>query len=237
MDISTFRWILIIVGVAIVAFIFLYGNPERKNKPRASRKRNRIKNKRNRNKPRTEPTLEAESFADVSESESSEPGQGELDIDSSTEESEADLPPPGPPPDKIVSLFLQARDNHRISGVDLLEAALKSGMVFGEHDIFHRVMEDSEDIIFSMANLTKPGHFDKTAWNTLETIGVTMFMTVPGPLNSLDTWDAMLATSRRIAELLHADLLDNTQSTFTRQREGQIREELRDYERSKKPES
>jgi cell division protein ZipA len=88
-----------------------------------------------------------------------------------------------------------------------------------------------------MANLTKPGHFDKTAWNTLETIGVTMFLTLPGPIGALDAWDAMLATSRRIAELLHADLLDDSKSVFTRRREGQIREELRDYERSKKPES
>jgi cell division protein ZipA len=115
--------------------------------------------------------------------------------------------------------------------------ARTAGMVFGERDIFHRVMDESEDIVFSMANLTKPGYFDKTAWNTLETIGVTIFMTLPGPMNALDAWDAMLATARRIAELLHADLLDDSQSVFTRQREGQIRQELREYTRSKLAES
>jgi cell division protein ZipA len=231
MDISTFRWILIIVGVAIVAYIFLFANPERKRKPRASRKRNRM------TRARREPTMAEETTGEPPGAGDGEQGQGELDMSSEAAEPEVKLPPPGPPPDKIISLFLQARDNHRISGVDLLDAALKSGMVFGEHDIFHRVMDESEDIVFSMANLTKPGHFDKTAWNTLETIGVTMFMTLPGPMNSLDAWDAMLATSRRIAELLQADLLDNNQSTFTRQREGQIREELRAYERSNQPES
>jgi cell division protein ZipA len=232
MDISTFRWILIIVGVAIVAYIFLFGNPERKRKPRASRKKNR----RTRTSKRHEPTLLADMPEPETEAEPGEPDQGELAMDAATE-TEEDLPPPGPPPEKIVSLFLQARDNHKISGVDLLDAALKSGMVFGHQDIFHRVMDDSEEILFSMANLTKPGYFDKTAWNTLETIGVTLFMTLPGPMNALDAWDSMLATARRIAELLHADLLDDTQSVFTRQREGQIREDLREYERSKKPES
>ena len=234
MDISIFRWILIIVGVAIVAYIFLFGNPDRKRKPRASRKRNR------KTRVRREPTLSAEDSGETA-GEAGAVANGsetvDLEVGAGTEAPDPDLPPPGPPPDKIVSLFLQARDNHRISGVDLLDAALKSGMVFGEHDIFHRVMDESEDILFSMANLTKPGHFDKTAWNTLETIGVTMFMTQPGPLNALDTWDAMLATSRRIAELLHADLLDENKSVFTRQREGQIREELRKYERSTKVES
>ena len=62
-----------------------------------------------------------------------------------------------------------------------------------------------------------------------------MFMTLPGPMPALDAWDAMLATSRRVAELLHADLLDDTKSSFTRKREGQIREELREYERAQKP--
>jgi FtsZ-interacting cell division protein ZipA len=35
--------------------------------------------------------------------------------------------------------------------------------------------------------------------------------------------------------LLHADLLDDTHSVFTRQRSLQIKEELREYERSKQP--
>jgi cell division protein ZipA len=229
MDISTFRWILIVVGIAIVAAIFLFGNPERKRKPRASRKRNRITRKRH------EPVLSAEDSGE--DSEPSEEGQGELEIDGASEATIEELPPLGPPPDKILSLFLQARDNHRISGVDLLDAALKSGMVFGDRDIFYRVMDESEEILFSMANLEKPGSFDKNAWNTMETKGVTMFMTLPGPMNALDAWNAMLATSRRIAELLHADLLDEKQIVFTRQREGQIREELREYERSNLPES
>jgi cell division protein ZipA len=231
MDISTFRWVLIIVGIAIVAAIFLFGNPNKTRKPRASRKRNRITRKRH------EPTMSAEDTELVLDPPDGVADQVELEIDDSPDVAHENLPPPGPPPDKIISLFLQARDNHRISGVDLLDAALKSGMVFGERDIFYRVMEDSEEVVFCMANLTKPGSFDKNAWNTLETNGVTMFMTLPGPLGALDAWDAMLVTSRRIAELLHADLLDETQSIFTRQREGQIREELRDYERSKQVES
>lgn len=229
MDISTFRWILIIAGIGIVAYIFLFANPDRKRKPRASRKRNRV------TRTRREPTLAADSEAGNSYGEDAEQEQAELPMGAA--EPETPRSPPGPPPEKIVTLFLQARDNHRISGVDLLDAAVKAGLVFGEQDIFHRVMDDGGEKVFSMANLTKPGYFDKTAWNTLETQGVTMFMTLPGPMGALDAWDAMLATSRRVAELLHTDLLDESRSHFTRQREGQIREELREYERSKKPQS
>ena len=90
--------------------------------------------------------------------------------------------------------------------VELLEAAIKSGMDFGAMDIFHRRIEGHEPPLFSMANLEKPGHFDKHAWPTLETRGMTLFMGLPGPMPALDAWDAMVATARRMAELLHLDV-------------------------------
>ena len=245
MDDSTFRWILIIAGIAIIAGIFLFGNPDRKRKPRASRKRVHAQ------RVRREPALDANPLD--SDSNDDDAQQAELAIDLPGEEGfdpEAsgdmrieprldDKPkaPTGPPPDRIVTLFLQARDNQTITGIDLLDASLKSGLVFGSHDIFHRVREEDVEPVFSMANLTKPGSFDKTAWNTMEIRGVTMFMTLPGPRNALDAWDSMLATSRRLAELLHADLMDDQHEVFTRQRSLQIKEDLREYERQKNPES
>ncbi|NIM71334.1 MAG: cell division protein ZipA [Xanthomonadales bacterium] len=231
MDITTFRWILIILGVLIIAGIILFGHPQKKRQPRASRRRNR--RTRGPQRARREPVLLDEEDAEV---EPAPAGQGQLDIGVAQSTPSEPQAPPAPPPEKIVTLYLQARDNHRISGVDLLDAALKAGMVFGVRDIFHRTNDDGE-IIFSMANLTEPGYFDKSAWNSLETIGVTLFMTLPGPLPAIDAWNSMLATSRRVAELLHADLLDEQHSAFTRQREGQIREELRSYDRDKLPES
>ena len=242
MDISTFRWVLIIAGIAIVAGIFLFGNPDKKRKPRASRKRVHAQ------RVRREPVLDSEGNDDGGNGDEDirqpELAIGGLDEGESAAESNVEpgfsakpKAPAAPLPDKIVTLFLQARDNHRITGVDLLDASLKSGLVFGSHDIFHRIQEEDIEPIFSMANLTKPGTFDKSAWNTMEIKGVTMFMTLPGPRNALDAWDSMLATSRRLAELLHADLLDDAHAVFTRQRSMQIKEELREYERQKNPES
>jgi cell division protein ZipA len=250
-DISTFRWVLIIAGIAIVAGIFLFGNPDKKRKPRASRKRIHAQ------RVRREPVLDSDQDGEHGSREGDdndarqtelaigEAADGEFrfgtdsDIEQRIEPGLDDKPkgPPAPLPDKIVTLFLQARDNHIITGVDLLDASLKSGLVFGSHDIFHRIHEEDVEPVFSMANLTKPGVFDKAAWNTMEIRGVTMFMTLPGPRNALDAWDSMLATSRRLAELLHADLLDETREVFTRQRSLQIKEELREYERKKNPES
>jgi cell division protein ZipA len=251
MDISTFRWILIVVGIAIVLGIFLFGSPDKKRKPKASRKtrakrKPRATRKRSHAKRvRREPAIESTHDEAPDLDDEGDARQAELDIDGLGRREERiepileavreikPKPVAKPLPDKIVSLFLQARDNHIITGVELLDASLKSGLVFGERDIFHRIHEEDVEPVFSMANLTKPGSFDKDAWNTMEIRGVTMFMTLPGPRNALDAWDAMLATSRRLAELLHADLLDERHRVFTRERSLQIKEEMREYERQK----
>ncbi len=135
------------------------------------------------------------------------------------------------PSEKIVILYLKRKEGKKLSGVELLEAALKAGLVFGEMNIFHRRQEGGEQSVFSMANITNPGTFDPTAWNLFETPGVTLFLTLPGPISGLDAWDAMLATGQRLAELLNAELLDDSQCLLTRQRIAQIREEMREYDR------
>jgi cell division protein ZipA len=120
-----------------------------------------------------------------------------------------------------------------ITGAELLQATVNTGMEFGDMNIFHRVPEGSERAVFSMANAAKPGHFERDEWNTFETSGVVLFMTLPGPLSGLDAWDSLLATARRMSEILHADLLDAERNPFTRQREAQLREEMREYDRQK----
>lgn len=139
--------------------------------------------------------------------------------------------PSGPPPEKIVTLFVLAQDGRRITGVGLLDAALKAGLTFGDMEIFHRKQEGGTEPVFRMANIAKPGHFDRTAWNTFETNGVALFLTLPGPVAALDAWDAMYATGQRLAELLEARLLDDQKQPLTRQRLGEIREEMREFDR------
>jgi cell division protein ZipA len=237
---STLRWILVIIGIAVVGSIFLFGSPEkkRKRKPKASRKEPKD------SQSRREPTLDGENSSDVAtqaESETSADGdslegQRELDIGAAKPVVKRARPPrkpAGPPPDEIMTLFLLASDNRTIIGSELLQATVSTGMEFGDMNIFHRLPEGSDKPVFSLANAAKPGHFERDEWNTFETTGVALFMALPGPINALDGWDAMLATARRMAEILHADLLDDERNPFTRQREAQVREEMREYDRRK----
>jgi cell division protein ZipA len=274
MDTATLRWIIIGIGLVILAAIFLFGNPERKQKPSASRR-----------KAVTEPGRREPILADDADPfPPAEPlelqGQGELPIDSGpvhfsenqraaepvagagrfTDQGagqttgapgprpggriEPELkavpkPPPrprkpaGPPPEKIVTLFILAGEAQPITGTGLLQAALKTGMELGDMDIFHRQADGSDTPIFSMANAVKPGYFDKDSWNTFETKALVIFMTLPGPMLALDAWDSMLATARRIADVLNAELNGEDHQPLTRQKEGKVREEMRQFDRER----
>lgn len=238
MDGSTLRWILIVIGVIIVGSIFLFGNPNKKKAPKASPRRRKAKDEAVRREPtldRAHADAEADPLAEIEEG-----GQGELAIDEGPAPEPAPEPPKrrapaGPPPDRIVTLFLLARDNHAISGAELLQATVNTGLEYGDMNIFHRMADGEDKPVFSLANAAKPGHFVRDEWNTFETSGVVLFMTLPGPMHALDAWDAMLAAARRIGDILFADLLDDQRNPFTRQREAQIREEMREYDRQKRP--
>ena len=130
MDAATLRWILVVVGIVVVGSIFLFGNPSKKKAPKASRRRD--ENKRAVSAERREPTLDgapdvADPLRDVESG-----GQGELNIGATPEPEPERRPEPrqaplGPPPDRIVSLFLLARDNHVITGAELLQATVNTG--------------------------------------------------------------------------------------------------------------
>jgi len=157
--------------------------------------------------------------------------QGDL-LDGS--EDDADNAPRGQrefAPDKIVTLYIKRRAGRRINGTDLLDAAIKAGMEFGEMNIFHRLHEGETEPVFSMANLTAPGNFDPSNWNVFDTSGVTFFLTLPAPVSALDAWDAMFATASRVGELLEADVMDDARCLMTRQRIAQLRESMREYDR------
>lgn len=236
MESSTLRWVLIIVGLVILGLIFIFGNPEKKRKPRASRRKSVRRRGAVDTSTRREPTL-GSSTADSEKGDEAEAGnQGELEIGAARPEGQPRmaLRPPVPEPEQIVSLFLMAQDNHVITGAQLLEAAVKTGMDFGDMNIFHRSTEGDSRPVFSLANASKPGHFDRSTWHEFETGALVLFTTLPNPMPALDAWDSMLATAKRMAEILDGELQDEDHHPFSRQREAQIREEMRDYDRKRK---
>ncbi|WP_158884813.1 cell division protein ZipA [Rhodanobacter sp. L36] len=137
------------------------------------------------------------------------------------------------PVERIVTLFVVARDGGHFNGSDLIVAAEKAGLEFGDMGIYHRLVDGKRELgpLFSVANMLKPGNFDLGRLDALSTPGVSFFMTLPAPLPALDGWDAMLPTAQRLAELLDGLVLDEERNALGRQRIAHIRDQLRGWDR------
>jgi cell division protein ZipA len=141
--------------------------------------------------------------------------------------------PPHAPVERIVSLYVVSREGSKFNGSDLVVAAEKAGLEFGDMGIYHRLVDGhpEQGPIFSVANLVKPGNFDMARIATLQTPGLSFFMALPGPVSALDAWDAMLPTAQRLAELLDGLVLDEERNALGRQRIAHMRDELRGWDR------
>jgi cell division protein ZipA len=137
------------------------------------------------------------------------------------------------PVERIVTLFMVAREGSLFNGADLIVAAEKAGLEFGDMGIYHRLVDGKRELgpIFSVANMLKPGNFDLGRLDALHTPGLSFFMTLPALIPALDAWDAMLPTAQRLAELLDGQVLDEERNALGRQRIAHIRDELRGWDR------
>ncbi|WP_242107769.1 cell division protein ZipA [Luteimonas aquatica] len=135
--------------------------------------------------------------------------------------------------DKIVTLYVAARAGQQLRGPDIVVAAEKAGLTYGHMNVFHRLIDGHPERgpIFSVANIKKPGSFEMSEIQALETPAIAFFLTLPAPIPALDAWEKMEPTAQRMAELLDGVLLDEQRNALGRQRIAHLREELRTYDR------
>ena len=231
------RVIIAILGAIVFGLIYLFGRPR---KPGQGRRMPSLRE--SSNGERIEPTLGDTDDADQAGQSGHDLGMhDELErLGSEIAATREDAPKkpmagarPDQPIERIVTLFVAARAGDLIHGPDLVVAAEKAGLAFGDMGIFHRLVSGKPDAgpIFSMANMIKPGSFDMRHIDEVHTPGVSFFMALPGPLSALDAWDAMLPTAQRLAELLDANVLDEERNALGRQRVAHLRDELRAWDR------
>ncbi|HET9033928.1 MAG TPA: cell division protein ZipA [Dokdonella sp.] len=243
MSATEMRVIIFFVGMLVLALIYFFGQPRKPGQGKRTMFRNPVGE-------RVEPTLSADLDIDTQDSDARKGEQFDLLAGSESGDPAAESKaaaktkarrsprkPVGMRPDgpieRIITLFVCARDGEMIAGSELVVAAEKAGLEFGDRGIFHRMDAGKPELgpIFSMANMLKPGNFDMARIESLDTQGLTLFMALPGPLPALDAWEAMLPTAERLAELLDANLLDEKRSTLGRQGIAHIRDELRAWDR------
>lgn len=123
----------------------------------------------------------------------------------------------------VLSVSIVAEDADGFAG-DLLKEALEAeGLAHGAMRIFHYYdpkkedVVESDDAVFSAANLLEPGFFELEKMGDMRTPGLMMFCQLPGPLEGEAALELMLDKGRGLAVRLHGQMCDDKRNVFTAQ--------------------
>ena len=201
------RWLLLLFGVLVIAGVYWYSRRERDKPDEPEIPEHRVA-----------PTFssDVEGAVDVADD--------DTDEDAAEEQSS---------PQKIVTLRLVARERSAFAGDELILALRGIGMRHGKFGIFHRIDgADDEATIFSAASLVEPGSFDLTNIKDQEIPGISLFLVLPGPIDGAEAFDMMMEAARTLGQTLNGELLDESGSTLSIQRERYMREEIIQFQHS-----
>ena len=199
------RWLLLLFGLLVIAGVYLYSRRKKSPDDDAVAPG------------RVEPSLEG------AEVESAETDESDVDVE----------PPPPDGPQKIVTVRIVAREKRSFPGGDLVLSMRGIGLRHGKFGIFHRYDGNDESrTVFSAASLVEPGSFDLQNIQGQEIPGISLFLVLPGPVDSVEGFDMMLAAARALTQSLNGELLDESGSSLSIQRERYLREEIIQFQHS-----
>lgn len=113
-------------------------------------------------------------------------------------------------PTDVLVLHVVSKAGELLQGAELLPALLTLNFKFGDMEIFHRHIDNAGTgkVLFSLANMVKPGVFDPDNMEQFVTEGVVLFMTLPCYGDPKMNFTIMLNSAMQLADDLDAELLD-----------------------------
>lgn len=138
-------------------------------------------------------------------------------------------------PSEVLILYVLLAENQEIKGQELLSALTVLGFKYGEMDIFHRHQDSAGngEVLFSLANMFNPGTFDIDNMDQLNTRGLSLFMTLPGPGEPLQNFNVMHNAAKKLAEEFGGQVLDGQRSVLTVQTVRHYVERIREFQRQR----
>ncbi len=206
------RWLLLLFGLLVIAGVYLYSRREKKP-------------------------------ADKEKIDLAEPSLGQSELESEPfliaddkppdTDDVVEAPPASDTPQQIVTVRIVAKEKESFAGDELILSMRGIGLRHGKFGIFHRYDgSDESKTIFSAASLVEPGSFDLENIKTQEIPGISLFLVLPGPVDNIEAFDMMLAAARALTQSLNGELLDESGSTLSIQRERYLREEIIQFQHS-----
>lgn len=112
-------------------------------------------------------------------------------------------------------LFISAPDNQELSGAAILQAMSAGNLHFGDMDIFHYYINESQNSLFRVANGVAPWTLIPESLEKSTTPGLSVIFETPVPMEIKEALRTFIDVSRQLAANLGADLLNQQQEVFT----------------------
>lgn len=116
-----------------------------------------------------------------------------------------------------------------LNGRDLAEAFDELGLSLDERGIYVRLDDHGMAPLFGVVNMVKPGIFTPDALAGLETPGISLFLTLPGPEVPMVAFREMKDCAKNLAARLHAHMEDETHSALSPQTLTHLEERVRQF--------
>jgi cell division protein ZipA len=245
MDTQTLRLILAVIGIIIIALVYIWGrhkskildfiyqrgeydeletpHPKRAESPKSNppQKLNKIQPDKG-----IDPPISFDEFEDNEFFTTHEAPKPITEPTEPAPRQSARTAPLGAP--FLIQISVVAEEEGYFVGQELREALDDLRLIYGDMGIYHRYDRDYRTPLFSVASLVEPGSFPIKDMENFQCPGIALFFQPPQVDNPLGVFDDLIATCHALAYRLNGIEWDENRKPLTVEKIAQMRSRLKE---------